>query len=223
MSRKYPNSTNAAISRALSSLWKSIPQDMKQQYIDKEKKLRQEYKVAIAKWRTENQSESSSRDSPNNNSSTVDTPADASFSANLVQEEGLATEGTAATLAANNKARQSQAAAIVPLSMSADGGGDLEMDDEDKLLLDEIMDMDDSTYFDSSSESGSSDASLQDQFDSSIFDTSEVPSCPATSFPTEIPVAATNNTKRSPPHRKSSSTVDTSGLVEDVDEGLFDY
>ena len=48
---KHPTMGNAEVSRILAQMWKDAPDEERKEHIDKEFKLRQEYKVAIAKWR----------------------------------------------------------------------------------------------------------------------------------------------------------------------------
>lgn len=50
---------NIAVSRVLAKMWKEAPQEEKQAHIDKEAKLRVEYKVAIAEWRAKKEEEKS--------------------------------------------------------------------------------------------------------------------------------------------------------------------
>ena len=48
-----PNLSNAETCRILAQLWKCAPDEVKKPHIDREFKLRQEYKAAIAVWREE--------------------------------------------------------------------------------------------------------------------------------------------------------------------------
>lgn len=50
--RENPDATNAEISKRLSNMWKEAPDDLRQQYIDEEYEKRQQYKIAMADWRT---------------------------------------------------------------------------------------------------------------------------------------------------------------------------
>lgn len=52
-----PNVSNAEISKTLSDMWKSAPPDVKQPYIQKEARLREQYKIDIANWRAKMESE----------------------------------------------------------------------------------------------------------------------------------------------------------------------
>ena len=48
---KYPNAASAEISKFLAHMWKHAPEEERKIHIDKEFALRQDYKIAIAKWR----------------------------------------------------------------------------------------------------------------------------------------------------------------------------
>ena len=48
---EHPNIGNAEVSRILAQMWKDAPDDERKEHIDKEYKLRQQYKTAIAAWR----------------------------------------------------------------------------------------------------------------------------------------------------------------------------
>lgn len=50
-----PDMANTDVSRELAKVWKEAPQEVRQVHIEKEAKLRAEYKVAIAEWRAKNQ------------------------------------------------------------------------------------------------------------------------------------------------------------------------
>eukprot|EP00934_Nitzschia_sp_Nitz4_P006598 Nitzschia sp. Nitz4//scaffold191_size41780//39658//41064//NITZ4_007478-RA/size41780-augustus-gene-0.65-mRNA-1//1//CDS//3329540214//6588//frame0 len=52
-----PDMGNAEVSRILAQMWKDATEDEKKEHIDKEFKLRQEYKVAIAEWRKTSEDE----------------------------------------------------------------------------------------------------------------------------------------------------------------------
>jgi hypothetical protein len=54
---KHPNIGNAEISRILAQMWKDASEEERKDHVDKEFKLRQEYKLAIAKWRTNSANE----------------------------------------------------------------------------------------------------------------------------------------------------------------------
>eukprot|EP00549_Striatella_unipunctata_P005925 CAMPEP_0118721958 /NCGR_PEP_ID=MMETSP0800-20121206/31074_1 /TAXON_ID=210618 ORGANISM="Striatella unipunctata, Strain CCMP2910" /NCGR_SAMPLE_ID=MMETSP0800 /ASSEMBLY_ACC=CAM_ASM_000638 /LENGTH=87 /DNA_ID=CAMNT_0006630005 /DNA_START=42 /DNA_END=303 /DNA_ORIENTATION=+ len=43
--------SNTDVSRELAKLWRDAPNDVRQMHIDEEFRLRQEYKVAMSKWR----------------------------------------------------------------------------------------------------------------------------------------------------------------------------
>lgn len=51
--RSKPEATNAEVSRTLAALWKGLPKESRQLYVDKEQQLREQYKVAVAKWRAQ--------------------------------------------------------------------------------------------------------------------------------------------------------------------------
>ena len=51
--KENPVATNSEISKILSKMWKEAPQEVKQKYIDEEAELREEYKVAMTKWKKE--------------------------------------------------------------------------------------------------------------------------------------------------------------------------
>jgi len=51
---KNPHFTNADISKNLAKMWKEAPQEEKQVYIDKEAKLREQYKINMAEWKRKN-------------------------------------------------------------------------------------------------------------------------------------------------------------------------
>lgn len=55
--KENANMNNAAISRALASMWKGAPEDEKKEHIDKEYKLRQKYLTEIAIWRENTEKE----------------------------------------------------------------------------------------------------------------------------------------------------------------------
>ena len=48
---EHPNIGNAEVSRILAQMWKDAPDDERKVHIDKEYRLRQQYKTAIAAWR----------------------------------------------------------------------------------------------------------------------------------------------------------------------------
>lgn len=48
---KFPTARNGEISRALAATWKDLPQKERQPFVDEERKKRQEYKVAMSKWK----------------------------------------------------------------------------------------------------------------------------------------------------------------------------
>ena len=52
-----PNAKNAEVSRILAQMWKDAPEKERKEHIDKEYKLRQEYKVAMAEWKKKSESE----------------------------------------------------------------------------------------------------------------------------------------------------------------------
>lgn len=54
---KYPNVGNAEISRILAQMWKDATPEERKDHVDKEFKLRQEYKTAIAEWRRNSEME----------------------------------------------------------------------------------------------------------------------------------------------------------------------
>ena len=54
---KYPNAAPAEISKTLAQMWKHAPEEERKMYIDKEFALRQAYKIVIAKWRKNEDSE----------------------------------------------------------------------------------------------------------------------------------------------------------------------
>lgn len=54
---KHPDIGNAEVSRILAQMWKDASDDERKDHIDKEFKLRQEYKVAIAEWRLNSENE----------------------------------------------------------------------------------------------------------------------------------------------------------------------
>jgi hypothetical protein len=53
----HPNIGNAEVSRILAQMWKDAAEDERKDHIDKEFKLRQMYKVAIAEWRKNSECE----------------------------------------------------------------------------------------------------------------------------------------------------------------------
>jgi len=55
--KKNPDIGNAEVSRILAQMWKDAAQEERKDHIDKEFKLRQEYKVAIAEWRKTSETE----------------------------------------------------------------------------------------------------------------------------------------------------------------------
>jgi hypothetical protein len=54
---KNPGLGNSERSRVLAKMWKEAPEDDRKKYIDKEYKLRQTYKTAIAEWRRNSEGE----------------------------------------------------------------------------------------------------------------------------------------------------------------------
>ena len=51
--KENPEFSNGEISRLLSEMWRSAPDEERQKYIKEEYELRQKYKIDIAKWRKE--------------------------------------------------------------------------------------------------------------------------------------------------------------------------
>jgi hypothetical protein len=49
--KQFPEKKNSEISVILGEMWAEVPQNERQIYIDEEQKLREVYKVSIAKWR----------------------------------------------------------------------------------------------------------------------------------------------------------------------------
>jgi len=49
----HPTATNAEISKILAAMWREVPQEIRQPYIDEEARLRDTYKVEIAAWRSQ--------------------------------------------------------------------------------------------------------------------------------------------------------------------------
>jgi hypothetical protein len=49
-----PDLDNIGISRELAKMWKIVPQEEKQPFIDEEARLRKQYKIEIAEWRAKN-------------------------------------------------------------------------------------------------------------------------------------------------------------------------
>jgi hypothetical protein len=54
---KHSDIGNAEVSRILAQMWKDAGEEERKEHIDKEFKLRQTYKVAIAEWRTNSENE----------------------------------------------------------------------------------------------------------------------------------------------------------------------
>ena len=53
LKKKLPHASNGELSKILAKKWREIPPEVKQQYQEEERGLRQEYKEAMAKWRAE--------------------------------------------------------------------------------------------------------------------------------------------------------------------------
>jgi hypothetical protein len=49
--KENPVATNAEVSKILGKMWRECPPDIKQQYIDEELKLREQYKIDMANWK----------------------------------------------------------------------------------------------------------------------------------------------------------------------------
>ena len=51
--RDNPLATNAEVSKILGKMWRECPPDIKKKYVDEELKLREQYKIDMAKWKQE--------------------------------------------------------------------------------------------------------------------------------------------------------------------------
>jgi len=54
---KHPTMNNAELSRLLARMWKDTPENEKAEYVNQEFRLRQEYKLAMTKWRRDSEQE----------------------------------------------------------------------------------------------------------------------------------------------------------------------
>jgi hypothetical protein len=54
---KYPDAGNAEVSRILAQMWKDASTEERKGHVDQEFSLRQEYKIAIARWRKDSETE----------------------------------------------------------------------------------------------------------------------------------------------------------------------